>query len=100
MAAAVFCVQKACVTVYFASYQAAAVEDELQQHCSTAGDANFDSPFLPNVQVPVLKYSYKADRYSWLPFQSILFQNLLSDTYTLFYFLPSSNHSSYKDIHQ
>ena len=41
VAAAVFFCAKACVTATLASDQAAAAEDELQQHCSTAGDAKF-----------------------------------------------------------
>ena len=43
VAAAVFFCAKACVTATLASDQAAAAEDELQQHCSTASDSNFDS---------------------------------------------------------
>ena len=43
VAAAAFFCEKACVTATFASGQAVAAEDELQQHCSTAGDSNFDT---------------------------------------------------------
>ena len=44
-AAVVFCA-KSCVTATLASDQAAAAEDKLQQHCSTAGDSNFDTKYF------------------------------------------------------
>ena len=45
MAAAAFFCAKACVTATLASDQAAAAEDELQQHCSTAGDEILTTSF-------------------------------------------------------
>ena len=50
VAAAAFLCEKACVTVTLASDQAAAAEDELQQHCSTAGDSNFDTLLSPSMK--------------------------------------------------
>ena len=51
VAAAAFFCEKACVTATLASDQAAAAEDELQQHCSTAGDEILTTNKAPGKQL-------------------------------------------------
>ena len=70
MAAAVFFYAKACVTATLASDQAAAAEDELQQHCSTAGDNNFDRLYLVHLvsswYIKQQATSYTSNEGKWL----------------------------------